>query len=140
MTEPKRPLVALLISPDQKMRYEILEGSVKLSVREGYRTGYDAGRPVMLCCQREPWCVMADIANSRFCRLIDVTEEERQTGGLASRNQLLEWMQRFYPTMTWESDVTVVRWKNVRGKLVDDWAKLRKSGWVLQSNVRESSF
>ena len=136
----KKPLVALLISPNQGERRSILGGRLRISIREGYREGYDPGRPVMICCHLDPWCVMAKITTSRHCLFSEITEEEQHAHGFASREDLLASMRRFYPEMKWYSAVTVVRWDNVRGKLVDDWAKLRKSSWVLQDTVRESSF
>jgi len=139
MATLKRPLVALLIAPDREMRHAILEGRKRITIREGYREGYDLGRPVMLCCQIDPWCVMADIAAVRHCLLSEVTEEEWEADGFASREELLTGMQRFYPEMDWNSAVTIISWDNVRGKLVDNWRKLRKSSWVLQDSPRESS-
>ncbi|HLD96273.1 MAG TPA: ASCH domain-containing protein [Patescibacteria group bacterium] len=137
----KRPLLALLISPDQGERRAILEGRLKISVREGYRDGYDPGRPVMICCHLDPWCVMATITASRHCLLSEVTEEERSDHGFASREDLLAGIRRFYPAMGWDSAVTVIRWDSVCGKLVENWAEFRKSSsWVLQDSPPESSF
>ncbi len=143
MTELRKPLVALLFSPDQVVRKAILEGKKQITIRDGYRE-YHPGTPVVLCCcEKDPWCVQADITGVRYCRLAEVTEEEWQAAGFPSREEGLEGMRRFYPALTWDSAVTIIRWKNVRGKLVDDWAELRKSSWVLQDSDywnRESSF
>ncbi len=133
MAGPKRPLVALLIAPDREMRKATLEGRKKITIREGYREYY-SGMTVMLCCHLEPWCVMADITAVRHCLLSEVTEKEWRADGFASREELLTGMQRFYPTMTWDSAVTVISWDNVRGKLVDDWTELRKSSWVIRTD------
>lgn len=76
MATLKKPLVALLIAQDREMRQDILEEIKQLTIREGYREGYEIGRPVMLCCEKEPWCVMADITAVRHCLLSEVTEEE----------------------------------------------------------------
>jgi hypothetical protein len=128
-----------LISPNQGERRAILEGRLKISIREGYREGYDPGRPVMLCCQIDPWCVMAKITASRHCLLSEVTEEEYRDHGFANREDLLAGMRRFYPEMGWDNAVTIVRWDSVQGKLAEDWTKLRKNSWVLQDTPRESS-
>jgi len=130
----KKPLVALLIDPDREMRHAILEGRKKITIREGYREGYDPGRLVMLCCEKDPWCVMADIVEVRHCTLAEVTPEELEADGFGDHEDMWEGMRRFYPGLDWDSPVTVIRWENVRGKLVDDWAELRKSAWVLQGS------
>ena len=121
MATLKKPLVALLIYPDDGMRQAIVAGIRQITIREGYREGYEPGRTVMLCCQIEPWCVMADITKVRHCLLSEVTEEEWLADGFIDAHDLLTGMQRFYPAMTWDSAVTVIYWENVRGKLVDLW-------------------
>ena len=121
MATLKKPLVALLIAPDDGMRQDIVAGIKLITIREGYREGYEPGRLVMLCCQIEPWCVMADITKVRHCLLSEVTQAEWEADGFTSREEMLEGMRRFYPAMTWDSAVTVIYWDNVRGKLVDLW-------------------
>jgi len=140
VTVLKKPLVALLISPGWEQRKAILESRVQASIRTGHREGYEPGRPLMLCCQTDPWCVMAFITTSRFCQLSEVTEEEWEACGYANKEGMFGSLQRFYPDITENDDVTIIRWNNVSGKLVDDLAKLRKSSWVLQGSHRESSF
>lgn len=134
MATLKKPLVALLVAPDREMRHAIMEGRRQITIREGCREGYDPGRPVMLCCEKDPWCVMADVTKVRHCLLSEVTRAEWEADGFTSREEMLAGMRQFYPEMTWDSAVTVISWDNVRGKLVDGWAELRKSSWVLQDN------
>jgi hypothetical protein len=126
----KKPLVALLIAPDNGMRQDIIAGIKQITIREGYREGYDPGRPVILCCEKDPWCVMADITKVRHCLLSEVTEEEWRADGYASREELLTDMRRFYPDMTWDSAVTIVSWNNVRGRLVDLWRNSQAGAWA----------
>lgn len=132
MATLKKPLVALRIAPNREERLAILDGRKKITIRDGYREGYNVGRPVMLCCQIDPWCVMADITKVRHCLLREVTEDECRAGGFSSREEFLTGMRQFYPEIKWNSAVTVISWDNVRGKLVDDWTELRKMSWVLQ--------
>lgn len=113
----KPPLYALLISPNQTSRANIVSGIQTISVREGHRD-YQAGRPVMLSCHLVPWAVMADIAEVRHCTLGDVIKEEYVAAGYATHVGLCAGLQEFYPDMTMDSPVTVIRWTNVRGKLV----------------------
>lgn len=113
----KNPLYALLVAPDDQMRLDIVRKIKKISIREGHRD-YRLG-PVMLCCHLVPWAVMAHITEVRHCALREVTKEEYQADGFKTQKALLEGLKRFYPTMTLDSPVTVIRWDNVRGKLVD---------------------
>jgi len=132
MTDTRPGLLALLIAPDEEMRFDILAEIKQITIREGWRD-YQVGRPVMLCCQIEPWCVMADIVEVRHCILEAVTYEEMAADGFPTYVELLEGMRRFYTDMGLDSPVTVIRWANVRGKMVNDFrmemaAKARSQG------------
>lgn len=100
------------------MRSNILNGEKKISIREGHRD-YRPG-PAMLCCHLVPWAVMADITDVRHTILTGVTEEEFRADGYKSFQQMLEDLQQFYPKLECISPVTVIRWDNVRGFLVDN--------------------
>lgn len=114
----KQPLTALLIAPDQDMRYAIEKGRKTITIREGHRD-YKKGGLVMLCCHLEPWAVQAEITVVRHCKLRDVTKQEWTADGFASQEDLLEQMRRFYPKLALDSEVTVIRWTGVRGAHVD---------------------
>jgi len=120
------PLYALLISPDRESRRAILEERKQITIREGWRD-YRPDRPVMICCQIEPWAVMADIVEVRHCSLAEVTREEFEADGYATPREMLESLREFYPHLDWTSPVTVIRWANVRGKLVDNWRNAHES-------------
>ncbi|HJV32529.1 MAG TPA: ASCH domain-containing protein [Patescibacteria group bacterium] len=113
----KQPLYALLIAPDEEMRYRVETGGKTITIREGHRD-YRPGL-VMLCCEKVPWAVMADITDVRHCALREVTEEEWTADGFVSQSDLLTQMRRFYPKLELGSDVTVIRWKDARGALVE---------------------
>lgn len=113
----KQPLYALLIAPIPEMRQAILDGRKKITIREGHRD-YRNGK-AMLCCHLEPWAVMAEITNVRHTTLREVTEEEYVADGFESQDDLLLGMQRFYPNMTTDSPVTVIRWDNLEGALTE---------------------
>jgi len=116
----KRPLTALLIAPDELIRESILDGSKKISIRQGCRD-YQVGDVLMLCCHIEPWCVMADVTDVKYSKLRDVTQEEYLADGFKDYSHMLEGMRRFYPDLNQESLMTILRWDNVRGKLVDEF-------------------
>ncbi|GMR19075.1 MAG: hypothetical protein BMS9Abin34_201 [Patescibacteria group bacterium] len=120
MTDTRPDLLALLIAPDEGMRQDIIAGAKQITIREGWRS-YQVGCPVVLCCPIEPWCVMADIVEVRHCTLAEVTREEMEADGFQTPAEMLTGMWHFYPDMYWNSPVTVIRWENVRGKLVDEF-------------------
>lgn len=116
-------MYALLIAPDHRMRTDIIYDWKAITIREGHRD-YRPG-PVMLCCHLAPWAVMADITDVRHCALREVTQEEYEDDGFHSQDDLLQGMQRFYPNMTLDSPVTVIRWEKARGFLVDHGTEYR---------------
>lgn len=63
----------------------------------------------------------------RHCPLKEVTPEEWEADGFVGQENLLNGMRAFYPTLTLDSWVTIVRWDNARGKLVDDYRQGRAS-------------
>ena len=113
----KQPLYALLIAPDEEMRHRVETGEKTITIREGHRD-YRAG-PVMLCCEKVPWAVMADITDVRHCALREIAEDEWTADGFVSQADLLAKMRRFYPKLELDSAVTVIRWKDARGALVE---------------------
>jgi hypothetical protein len=120
----KQALQALLISPDRGMRIAILEGRKTITIREGHRD-YKPGH-VVLCCQIEPWAVMADITDVKHCTLAEVTEEEMRADSFEDRADMIEGMRVYYPSLNWDSPITVIRWQNVQGFLVDNKDKYKK--------------
>jgi len=118
---PKRPLTALLIAPDYLMRDNIMYGSKAITIREGIRD-YKPGEPVMLCCHLVPWCVQATIESVEHMQVKDVPDEACRDDGFENNAAMLAGMKRFYPNLTGESAVTVIRWKDVKGALVDKYA------------------
>jgi hypothetical protein len=118
--EPKRPLTALLIAPNPIAREDILAGRKRITIRQGHRD-YRPDELVMICCQIEPWCVQAKVAEVRHCRIRDLTLEECRADGFQDRSAVVEGLKVFYPNITAISDVTVIVWMDVCGKLVDEY-------------------
>lgn len=113
----KQPLTALLIAPDEGMRRRVETGEKTITIREGHRD-YRPGL-VMLCCHLVPWAVQAEITDVRHCALREITREEWESDGFVSQTDLLTQMRRFYPKLELDSAVTVIRWKDARGALVE---------------------
>lgn len=130
----KQPMSALLIAPDHMMRTSVVYGRKTITIREDHRD-YRPG-PVMLCCHLVPWAVMADITDVRHCTLREVTHEEYEDDGFHSQDDLLQGMQRFYPNMTPDSPVTVIRWEKTRGFLVDYSTEYRLQPEKLYSKIK----
>lgn len=114
----KQPLYALLIAPITD-RWAIVNEDRAITIREGHRD-FVAGRPVMLCCHHEPWAVMADITEVRHTTIAEVTKAEYEADGFRDLGDMLKQLRRFYPELSVGSPVTVIRWANVRGWLVDN--------------------
>ena len=115
----KRPLTALLIAPNDEMRRNILNGTKKITIREGHRD-YQPGL-VMICCPVDPFCVEATITDVKHCRLDGVTREEYIANGYKSASEMRDDLRQYYPKIDYYSPVTVIKWDNVGGKLVDDY-------------------
>src|SRR5438552_1236596 len=115
----KPALQALLISPDPVSRRKILEGTQTKTVREGYRD-YKNGA-VMLCCHLEPWAITAEITYVCHRKLSDVTPHEYTAAGFTSLEGLHQDLRRYYKEISLDSPVTIITWKDVRGKIVDDY-------------------
>jgi hypothetical protein len=113
----KHPLQALLLADDHQMRMRTLSGKKKISIREGdrdYRVGL-----IMIVDHLNPFVVQADVVEVRKCKLSEVTEEEYLADGFTDQEDLFKGMQTYYPHLTPDSIVTIIKWENVRGFLVD---------------------
>lgn len=119
----KRPRVALLISPDEVQRIAILDGSKRVTIREGL-LDYRVDDEAMFCCHLVPWAVMARITNVRHCKLSEIMEKEWLADGYKTKEGMLEDLRRsYYKDLNWDSLVTVIYWDDVRGTLVDDFRR-----------------
>lgn len=110
-------LQAILVADDSQMRQDILSGKKKITIRKG-RRDYHKG-PVMLCCHLEPFAVMADIVSVRQDPLNEVGLQEAQDDGFQDLDDLYAGLKKYYPNLSKDDIVTVVRWDNLRGKLVE---------------------
>lgn len=130
----KNPLYGLLIAPRNGMREAVLSGEKAITIREGHRD-YREGGQVLIGCMgvktdaswTDAWVVMADVDAVRHCLLGEVTEDELRADGYNSREEMLADLHAYYPKLDLVSPVTVLRWKNVRGKLVDEYQRQNKN-------------
>ena len=112
------PLQAIMISSDEIMRKHILSGEEKITIREGWRN-YKPGFS-LIACPFKLYCAGVDITSVRHCLLNEVTEEEYIANNYKSTEDMLNDLKRYYPNLNEKSPVTIIRWDNVRGQLVDE--------------------
>lgn len=103
----KRAMQAILIAGKDFM-VDVLSGKKKITIREGHRD-YSEG-PVLLGCPVLNWAVSHNIVDVRHTTLADVSLADLETDGFKNHNIALNVLKGFYPTMTLESEVTVVKW------------------------------
>ena len=115
----KHPSQAIFISTRDSERQEILEGKKNLTIREGFRN-YVNGHCI-LCCHRNPWAVLCDITSVKHVCLIELTLEECRAEGFEDCNAAMEGLGKFYPNLVMDSPMTVIRWNNLQGKIVDEF-------------------
>ena len=114
----KRPLTALLIAPDAEVREAILDQRKCVTIREGHRD-YREGDTVMICCHLDPWAVQADVVSVRHCTAEELTAHELTADGFTDTDDLITGMRRYYPNFGRTTPVTIIWWKNIRGKLAE---------------------
>jgi len=66
--------------------------------------------PVLIGCPLDNWCIMRDIVVVTYCTLKWLNEPEYADSGYGSRTEMFMELKDIYPTITWESPVTVIRW------------------------------
>jgi hypothetical protein len=127
----KPPLYALLLAAEKPMWHAACAGLKQISIRTGHRD-YQANRPMILATPDWNWTAMVDITSVRHCLAIELTENEIKADGFRDLPDMLKQMKRFYPEITESSEVTVIRWDNIRGKLVEDYKR-----WVFEEGPVE---
>lgn len=111
----KRPLQALLVSPDTWNREEIARGVITATIRDGHRD-YRNGQ-VMLCCHIVPWVLMAQIIKVRHITLEQLLLSECSSAGFQNTTGAHEELLKFYPHISFGSPVTYIRWDKIEGRL-----------------------
>lgn len=120
MKEPmKTALRALLIAPEPQMIADVINRVKCISIREGHRD-YVAGYPILIGCPKANWAVMVDCTYVCWSTLEEVPEGDLEADGFLTHTDALAQLQRFYPRMTLNSAVTVIRWACARGCLTGD--------------------
>ena len=105
----KQPLQALLIA-GKAAQAKCDLGQKQITIRNGTRA-FRVDESMVLCCHVTNWCTMVKVTNVRHCTLIAVTDQEFADDGFAGIHAALADLQKFYPDLTYDSPVTIVRWK-----------------------------
>lgn len=106
-TKLKAPLVAILLAEEL---IDATESGLKVqTVREGHRD-YKTGK-VVFACPEVAWSMIKEITDvkhttPRTCAVADYKDE-----GWSSRKNMIEDLKRFYPDLTMDSPITVIRFK-----------------------------
>jgi hypothetical protein len=115
----KRALQAILMSASDEQWENILSKVKEITIREGERD-YVPGFCVLTNIDTNR-SVGADITSVRHCKLKEVTHIECLEDNFRDHEDMYEGMKKYYPNMTPESDVTIIRWNNARGLLMDQY-------------------
>lgn len=106
----RRPLQALLFTREH--HGNILSKKKKSTVREGYRD-YKTGKPVLLCCHINTFCIMATITKVKHCKVYELLIDEVRQEGFPDDKELLENLQKYYPDLQLTSEITYIEWDNI---------------------------
>lgn len=118
----EQPMFALLVRPDEDLRKDIISGRVTVAIRKGYRN-YAPNHELMLCCHCESWVVLADIVEVSLLRQYAISQKDIEAAGYHTREEMARKLKEYYPDLDWDTPLTVIRWENVRGRLVDDFRR-----------------
>ena len=120
--EREQPMFALLVRPNDKLRQDIVNERITAAIVAGYRN-YMPDHELILCCHREPWAVLADIVEIKMLRLYGISCRDIEAAGYSTREEMAREFQKYCPNLDQNTPFTVIRWQNVRGKLVDDFKR-----------------
>lgn len=104
-----RALQGILIAGEDG-RDNVLQGKQTVTIRYGYRE-YTEG-PVLIGCHHLSWAMLAKITKVEYFKLKDVPLSDLNGDGYSSSSEAVEDLSRWYPDITEDSLVTVVRWSN----------------------------
>jgi hypothetical protein len=103
----KRVLQAILVAGEEQ-RDAVFDGRKRITVREGHRD-YITG-PVLIGCHILGWATMRNIIKVTHKLLKEVTEAECKADGFVNMADMLHGLREYYPTISPDSEVTVIEW------------------------------
>lgn len=118
----EQAMFALLIRSDDELRQDIVSGKITVAIRKGYRN-YRPNHELMLCCHHEPWAVLADIVEISYLYPYAISQYAIEAAGYRTMEEMACKLKECYPDLDKDTPLTVIRWQNVRGRLVDDFRR-----------------
>ena len=106
----KKPLQALLMA--EELVDETADGSKYITIREGWRH-YVPGK-VVICCPEIAWCMMKMITEVIHTTPRDCEEQYYRGEEWVDREEMVYDLQRFYPDLTMDSPITVIKFEDLR--------------------------
>ena len=103
-----RAMQAILIA-GKKQRDDVLHNVKRITIREGHRD-YSPGS-AMLGCHILNWAIIRKIISVEHQLLADVTEQEYKDDGFNTLFELADGLRKYYPDISLNSPVTIVRWE-----------------------------
>ena len=123
MEDSSKPMFALLIPRDEKLRQDIVSGKVTAIIVKDYR-GYVPDHELMLCCNLELWSVLVDVVEVSCMRFYGISQRNIQPAGYNTREEMMRRLKELDSSVDEPSSpFTIIRWENVRGRLVDDFRR-----------------
>jgi hypothetical protein len=109
------------MSESKEQWFDILTGKKKITIRTWYRD-YVPGL-VMIVSPKTNRCVEATLTDVKYYLAKNVPEADCIADGFSGLEDMILGMKNYYPDFNSESEVTVVKWKDVRGLLAEKLIK-----------------
>lgn len=118
----KRPIQAILMSNSYEQWDNIVNGNKEITIRTGYRD-YVPGL-LMIVNPEINMCVKATLTDVKYYLAKDVPKKDCIADGFSDLEDMITGMRQYYPEFNPDSEVTVIKWKDVQGKMVDTVRKI----------------
>lgn len=102
-----RPLTALLLA--EELIEDTESGHKTVTIRQGHRD-YQPGK-VIFACPEVGWSTAKEITEVKHTTPRCCEKQDYRDEGWKSRKNMVEDIQRFYPKLTMDSQITVIRFK-----------------------------
>jgi hypothetical protein len=121
-----KPSQAILVA-GKKNKKKVMSGEKLITIREGERD-YTLGK-VLIGCPYTNWMVEGNITSVKHLLLKDVPIEDISEDGFKDHQEALDVLQTYYPQLTLDSTVTVLRWELIHSRLIERYVKDALEEW-----------
>ncbi len=121
------PIYGLALPPNHDPR-AICRGDVTAAILPTPRD-YHEGAKMLISCPYgdDPWTAVAEIVSVRIRKLKDLRKKEYLATGFVCQDELFQWFAEQYKGLTPDTEVTLIRWTNIHGAIVDQVKRLDRS-------------